>query len=94
MDEFDRYRGRIAVKGRTGWRWCFLQPDYETVARKDQPNRHLRVQRINGEPIAFKRGILLEGPLLTEDEKRTIDTVKYGLVIADSFARALTCTDS
>ncbi len=83
MDEFDRYRGRIAVKGRTGWRWCFRQPDYETVVQKDAPNRHRRIQRIDGKPIAFERGILQTGALLTNGEMRTIDTVKHGLANED-----------
>ncbi len=79
MDEFDRYRGKIAIKENHSWRWCFLRPDYETVARKDEPNRHLRIQRIDGKPIVCERWILQHGALLTDDELRTVDTVKHGL---------------
>lgn len=80
MDEFDRYRGKIALKGDQGWRWCFLQPAYETVARKDAPNNHLRIQRVDGNPITDERWILMKGAMLTTDELRTVDTVKHGLV--------------
>ena len=81
MIEFDRYRGTIAVKEGKSWRWCYLQPDYETVARKSEANKHLRIQRIDGKPLdlALHKFILMRGALLSENELLTIGTVKHGI---------------
>lgn len=82
MDDLDEYRGTIAVKEGQHWRWCYLQPDYETVARKSEPNKHLRIQRIDGKPfdLAEHKFILMRGALLSEKELLTVASVKHGVM--------------